>query len=238
MPVIIDGDQFIANHVPLTQGENTLTATDASGLTISDSITVGAQMPEDYIRLTATPASGTSPFETTLRIDSSFAVTSVQVACFEPDGVTYLDQSTDEIRLQVTTEGVHTFAVEATDSEGNVYTDEVSIEVVDKAALDALLQDQWEAMRQALIDGNIQTAAMYFKSNRVAAYSELFQHIPRDRISDLIPMLDKMELVEVLEGKVRYVTIIDIVVNGALEKTSSYIIFVQDDSGLWKISFF
>ena len=82
-------------------------------------------MPENYIHLSASPVSGTSPFETTLRIDSSFAIASSQITYFGPDDVTYLDESIDEIQVQVTTEGMHTFAIEATDSEGNVYTDEV-----------------------------------------------------------------------------------------------------------------
>ena len=160
LPAMIDGDQFTVNHVPIVQGENTITATatDTSGLIFSDSITVNAEMPEDYIRLTATPVSGTSPFETTLRIDSSFAIASVQMTYFGPDDPTYSDVSLDERKAQVTTEGVHDFSVEVTDSEGNIYTDEVSVEVVDEEALDALLQDKWTKMKTALMTGDIDGA--------------------------------------------------------------------------------
>jgi hypothetical protein len=240
MPVVIEGDQFTANHVSLAQGENTITATatDASGLTLSDSITVDANMPENYIHLSASPVSGTSPFETTLRIDSSFAIASSQITYFGPDDVTYLDESIDEIRVQVTTEGMHTFAIEATDSEGNVYADEVTVQVVDKELIDELLMDNWKAMREALVNGGIEKAVTFFTPNRQAAYEEFFQLLPNDRANAVIPRADKMELVEVLEGKVRYVTEIDIVVNGVTAKAASFVIFAQDDNGLWKISFF
>jgi hypothetical protein len=152
--------------------------------------------------------------------------------------VTFLDKTLDEFRVEISAVGAYTFSVEVSDQQGHTYTDDVTVQVVDEAALDALLVGRWDAMRQALIDGDIAKAATYFKSNRMADYADFFKQIPRDQINRLIPGTDKMELVEVLQGKVRYVTSIDIVVNGTPSKAGSYIIFVQDDSGLWKISFF
>jgi hypothetical protein len=133
---------------------------------------------------------------------------------------------------------MHTFAIEATDSEGNVYTDEVCIQVVDRAAIDVSLLAGWEAMRQALIIGNIDDAVSHFESDRRETYAKFFQLIPRDRMSSVIPGTDRMELVEVLDGKARYVVDIDIEVNGVPATASSYIIFTTNEDGLWKISLF
>ena len=96
-------------------------------------------------------------------------------------------------------------------SEGNAYTDEVCIQVVDRAAIDVSLLAGWEAMRQALIIGNIDDAVSHFKSDRRETYAKFFQLIPRDRMTSVIPRTDRMELVEVLDGKARYVVDIDIV---------------------------
>jgi hypothetical protein len=240
MLAVIDGDRFTVDHVPMVQGENTITATatDADGITLTDTVKVTADPPEAYIQLSADPVSGTSPFETSLHIDSTFTIASSQISYQGPGDVTFLDKTLDEFRVEISEIGTYTFRVEVSDQQGHRYTDDVTVQVVDEAALDALLVGRWDAMRQALIDGDIAKAATYFKSNRMADYADFFKLIPRDQISRLIPGPDKMELVEVLEGKVRYVTSIDIVVDGTASKAGTYIIFVQDDSGLWKISFF
>ena len=237
--VIIEGDQFTANHVPLVQGENTITATatDASGLTLSDSITVDANMPENYIHLSASPVSGTSPFETTLRIDSSFAIASSQITYFGPDDIIFLDRSIDEIRAQVTTVGIHTFYAEVTDSEGNVYTDEVCIEVIDRAVLDGLLQDKWAGMKAALLAGDLNNAVIFFVSDRQDAYNQVFNDLS-DRISDIISATGALEALEVSDRHARYTISYPITVDGVATTAGTYVIFVQDNDGLWKIRFF
>ena len=82
---IVCGDQFVANHVPLGEGENTITAvaTDTDENPAEASITVNAVTTGDYIRITADDESGVSgatAFETTLRIDGSFSFTGSSVA--------------------------------------------------------------------------------------------------------------------------------------------------------------
>jgi glucodextranase-like protein len=69
---LVYGNQFVANHVPLEEGENTITATaaDTDGNTVEISITVNAETTGDYI--TADTESGVSPVETTLSIEGSF----------------------------------------------------------------------------------------------------------------------------------------------------------------------
>ncbi|BBO72194.1 hypothetical protein DSCA_61240 [Desulfosarcina alkanivorans] len=236
---IIDGGQFTANHVPLVQGENTITATatDTSGLTLSDSITVNAEMPEDYIRLTATPVSGTSPFETTLRIDSSFAIASVQMTYFGPDDVTFMDQTIDESRVEIITSGVYTFSVEVTDRQGEIYTDSVSVEVVEAAALDGLLRDKWSGMKAALIAGDIENAVTFFVFERQNAYNLVFDDL-LDKIGDIISATGALESFEASDSQARYTISYPTTVDGVATTAGTYVIFVQDTDGLWKIRFF
>ena len=62
----IYGNEFVANHVPLTEGSNTITAiaTDVDGNTETASVTVNGVKGENYIRIIAGSESGISPFET------------------------------------------------------------------------------------------------------------------------------------------------------------------------------
>ena len=236
MPVIIDGDRFIANHVPLTQGENTLTATatDASGLTISDSITVDAQIPEDYIRLTATPASGTSPFETTLRIDSSFTIASSQISYQGPGAVQYLEGTLDEYQVEIITEGIYNFSVEATDSEGHVYMDEVFIEVVDRTTLDGVLQDKWTKIKTALMAGDVQGALEYHHENARERYAAIYNALGSD-LATLAGQMQDISWICYVNGLVKYRIRQNHEISGQMVTITYYIYFSRDGSGLWLI---
>ena len=233
---IIVGGQFTANHVPLVQGDNTITATatDTSGLTLSDSITVDAEMPENYIRLTATPVSGTSPFETTLRIDSSFAIASCQLTNFGPDDPTYSDVSLDERKAQVTTEGVHDFSVEVTDSEGNIYTDEVSVEVVDEEALDALLQDKWTKMKTALMAGDIGGALEFHHEHQREKYEGIYNALGSDLIT-LAGQMQDISWISYVNGLAKYKIQQDHEIDNQVVTITYYIYFSRDANGLWLI---
>jgi hypothetical protein len=76
MPATVYGNQFIVNHLPLSEGANTITvtATDTAGDTATYSINVNAVTTGNYIRLISNIESGISPLEVTLRIDGSFVL--------------------------------------------------------------------------------------------------------------------------------------------------------------------
>lgn len=59
-----------------------------------------------------------------------------------------------------------------------------------------------------------------------------------DQIASILPGSQNIELVEVLDVKVRYIADIEIVVNSQPMTVSSYIIFIKDEGGLWRINFF
>jgi hypothetical protein len=232
----------VANHVPLVEGENTIivTATDNQGYTATAEIIVYAQIPADYIRITADTQSGVSPFETKLKVESTFSfVQESTITDTGPDELDYLDNLGDgRYNIGMTAPGIYYLSAEATDGEAHVYTDTIALLVMDLAAMDARLREKWNGMRQALIAGNFENAVSFIKSNRRAAYDEVFRAIPADQLVNLIPGGDHIELVDILDVKARYVADIDILVNGQPTTISSYIIFVHDTDGVWKIKFF
>ena len=237
---LVYGSQFTANHVPLMEGENTLTvkAADTEGNFYNVFTIVYGDTGSDYIRISATPESGLSPLETALRLEGPIAISTSSVSYAGPGTVEFPTGSVEEYTAQMTVEGIYYFTAEATDAENNIYTDTVAVQVLDIAELDVLFRAKWSGMRQALIDGNIENAVAYFKSDRRATYDEVFRALPPDQIGNIIPGADNIELVDILDGKARYVTDIEILVNGQPMTISSYIIFVTDIDGLWKIKFF
>jgi hypothetical protein len=236
MIVSIDGDQFIANHVPLVQGENTITAmaTDASGITRSDSITVNADTPEDHIRLTATPVSGTLPFETTLIVSGTFGFESSQLFCTGTGEVIVSDRSPDEYRVEILAEGVYTFSVEAVDSEGNVYTDEVSVEVINKVALDSLLQAKWTKMKTALMAGDVPGALEYHQEDARERYAAIYNALGGD-LATLAGQMQDIFWICYVNGLAKYRIRQDHEINGQIVTITYYIYFSRDWNGLWSI---
>jgi len=134
---MVYGNQFVANHVPLQEGENTITATatDNQGYTASDSVTVNVENIGDYIKITAMPESGISPLETRLNIDGTFSFTASYLTYTDPGAVELLESNPDEYLVRITGEGVYYFTVEVTDAENNVHTDTVAVVVLDQALL-------------------------------------------------------------------------------------------------------
>jgi len=93
---MVDEDQFVANHVPLQEGENTITAiaTDTAENTNATFIAVNA-ISGDYIKITADTESGVPFLETTLRVEGSFAFTESLLTYTGPGLVEFLDSSAD-----------------------------------------------------------------------------------------------------------------------------------------------
>jgi len=131
----------VADHVPLEEGENTITATatDTEGNTAAASINVNALTTGDYIRITADTESGISPLETTLRVEGSFSFTDSSLTYTGPGEVQVLENpGPEEYLVQMTTEGIYFLTVEV-EYQGETYTDTVAIQVLSETELDALL---------------------------------------------------------------------------------------------------
>lgn len=144
--------------------------------------------------------------------------------------------SPEEFSLEVSTAGLYIITAEVTDAESNVYSDSYAILAMDQTVLDNLLQGKWEGMRGALAAGNISAAANFFISDRKSSYETVFTDV-LTQVLAVIPE-DPIEFVSVEDGRGEYVIDYEIEVNGAPMTVSSYVIFMIDYNGLWKISFF
>jgi len=233
---MVEGTQFVANHVPLDEGENTITATatDTEGNTAAASINVNALTTGDYIRLTADTESGISPLETTLRVEGSFSFTEEPTITYDgPGEVEFLENPNEnEYTVRITTEGIYYFTVEV-EYQGETYTDTVAIVIMSEAELDALLKAKWEGMRQALAQNDINKAVKYFSESSKENYREMFT-ILSDNLTQIEQELSDIQFIGVTKNSVEY----DIRITRDGDEYSFHLLFVRDEDGLWKIRSF
>jgi hypothetical protein len=231
------GNQFVASHVPLQQGANTIqaTATDTAGNSVSTSITINATIPANYVKLTADTEMGVSPLETTLRIGGSFSFAQAPVLTYAGPGEAQLieNPSPNEYRMRMTTAGIYTFMAEAKDPQGNTYTDTVSVTVLTKAELDTLLKAKWEGMRGRLLNSDIEGAVTFFNETSKQGYRDLFTVLV-SMLPTIAQDMGDVQFIECMGDTAIYD--MQTVRNGT--KYSFQLLFTKDPYGIWRINSF
>ncbi len=233
---VVTGNHFIANRVPLEEGQNQITAvaTDVNGNTETASVTVNVTLPGHYIRLTANIESGIAPLETILTLDTSLDPTRLSVTYIGPADVEFLSTSESEYRLRLTTEGTYFFTAEGTDSAGVSYNDTVALTVLSKEALDTLLRAKWEGMRQKLGSQNLQEALAYFVGEKKELYNEVFTALYQ-KLPGIFQEMQDIQLVYAEDSAVKYRIRRNEFHAGQMVDITYYIYFVRDRDGLWRI---
>jgi len=238
---MVYGNLFVANHIPLEEGENTITAsaTDTAGNTATSSITVSAEAIGLYIRITAdeeSGVSGVSPFETTLKVGGSFTFTEEPIITYEGPGVVeFLDNpEPNEYDVRIATPGIYYFTAEVTDDQSNTYSDTIAMVILDLVQLDALLRAKWNNMKAALIDGDIQRALSYHHGTFKERYESIY-NLLQSEISSIAQQMKELEFIFAEGDRAKYATNRDHNIDGQIVTITYYVYFSQDEKGLWKI---
>ena len=230
------GNQFIADKVTLAEGSNTITvtATDTAGTTTSSSITVAANTTGNYITLTANIESGISPLETVLRIDGLSSSATPTIGSSGPAAADFSNcTSFDDCRVKMTVEGVYYFTATGTGTDGNSYQDTITITVMNKTQLDALLKAKWEGMKTTLRANDINGALNYLGSGIRTKFNRIFGLIGAD-LPMIVEQLPDVNLISVRGDVAKYYL-------KKLESGTEYayfIYFMRDANGFWKIENF
>ena len=230
---MIYGNQFVANHVPLEEGENTISAiaTDADGNTETTSITINAVTTGDYIGVSANSESSISPLETMLEVDGSFSFAQSTISYTGPGTVEFLDSTNpNEYNIKMTTPGIYFFTAEVTDDQSNTYTDTIAIVVLDQAQLDALLKAKWDGMKTALINGDIEQGVGYFSISSRTAFQQQFTALSSD-LPQIVGDMGEISLIDVGKNQTFY----DLRTTRNNETYSFQLLFIQDEDGIWRI---
>jgi len=233
IPASMTNNQFVANHVSLTPGQNTITvtATDINGTKATRAITVNATPATNYIKVSAYPDSGTSPLEVTLRINGSFSITNPSITFTGPAEIEQLAAANpDEYQYKITTEGIYYFTAQAIGPDNNTYQDTVAVTVLSLAQIDLLLQTKWSTLNSALQNSDTAQALTQMLPEKRDNYQRVFV-----LLSNQWPLIiaghTGFTLISVDGNRAKYE--LTAMKNG---KEYAYeIIFVRDSTGLWRI---
>ncbi len=226
--------EFVANHVPLVEGANviTATATDVRGNTATASVNLTSVRVANYMRLTANAEVGISPLEIALTLESSLPLTSASLTYTGPGEVELLSSSPTEYRLRMTTEGIYRFTTTVTDAGGTAYEDTMAIIVMPKNDLENLLASTWNRMKAALMAGDPEGALGYILVGSQDKYREIFLRLHQQEIDAIFSNNTEFKLYTFFGG---------VAGCGAIRQEAggpySYpVTFVQDENGIWKIA--
>jgi hypothetical protein len=229
----IFGDEFVANHVPLIEGSNTITAIamDVDGNTETASVTLNGVKGENYIRITAGSELGIPPFEAVLTLESSLDLTNASLTYTGPAEVEFLSTSANEYKVKIITEGNYTFTARITDATGTLYEDTMVVTIMSRSELENRLGSKWDGMKSALVGGNIEMALKYFVGGVQDRYRAVFMELGDTRVNSIFSNILEIKLYTLSEGTAGC---------GAIRRESgglySYpVTFVQDENGIWKI---
>ncbi len=235
---MVYGNEFVANQVPLEEGENTISvnAVDTEGNTFETSIGVNAVTGGKYVILTADEVGGVSPFETKITIDSSFDMVNPILSYINtPTGtVEFIDiPSITEYLIRMTGPGIYYFIAEATDDQNNVFKDSIGVVVSDANSLDALFQSKWNALSNALSIGDIGKSVSIISTVKRQMFQYNFELLS-DYLAEIAGGLQNIELVKIDERTAEY----RMWAEEDGEMYSWYILFVKDTDGIWRLEFF
>ena len=237
----VNGNSFVLADLPLTAGQNTITAfaTDVNGMMASDSIIVNVLNPvASPLSITASPSSGPAPLTVTFSIDSAGINATLYRLDYEGDGTIDASASTiDGLNSYLThtyaTNGLYYPTVYVTDNTGKVYKKSMVINVV-------TLPDfvgKWNAMRNALSAGDVNTAVSYFsltsRDSYMANLNTIEQMVPQG-LQIIAADTASLQIYETGE----YYALGEFTITRNGNNISFAVHFVKDEDGVWRIEEF
>lgn len=235
IPATVTGTGFVANHVPLTEGANTLTitATDANGLTAAATRIVTAQAGH-YVRISSNIDSGTGPLEVSLRINGSFSSASYARSASGPVPVMIIPGiSPEEFSAKLTAEGTYTFTASAKGPDGQTYSDSVTVTVVNRWQLESLLKKKWEGMKQKIATLDVEGAVSFLATSYQDQYRQIFTALGA-RLPVLSENLPPVQLVYATEERAKCrVSRVETVLSQ--QKMVTYQVYFIRENGVWKL---
>lgn len=234
---LVVGNRFSVNHLPVKEGENTITAqvSDLKGSSATSVIMISAVPTDNHLKVTADRESGVAPFETSITVGGSCTIIEHLLFPSGPGVVEFLHSSNNTYKIRITDPGLYFFAAEGVDNQNNTYKDSIAIAVSDPARVDALCRAGWENMRTALINGDIEQALTYHHGSRRTRYNEIYNALGND-LPSLVQQMREITPVKIDGQQAKYRIRQDHDIEGRYFTATYYIYFSQDENGFWRIA--
>jgi hypothetical protein len=231
-PAFVVAGQFTA-IVPLESGSQAIVArlTDGGG-DAEDAVTVQVAPVETSRRLsvTASPRAGVAPLAVELAGDFLGTVARYD---WDVNGDGVIDASGDNLfRLphQYSTPGVYFPALTVTSSEGTQTAQATAVAVFTRDEVVALLQDRWQAFRDALRRGDVPAALTFIAIAKRDKYEQVLQGLTVP-LTDIDDVLFDLRFVQLRENTAEFEMLRD-----EPQGRASYLVrFVIDADGSWRI---
>ncbi len=235
IPATVYGTRFVADHVQLAEGSNTITvtATDTAGTTATATMTVTAAAG-NYISLNANIESGIAPLKTTMRIDGSFSIESSTLSATGPAQPEIVSISADEYTVTFTAEGVYQLTASVTGPDSITYKDTTTIAVLSRTEMDALLKAKWEGMKTKLAAQDVEGAVGYFSNAAKDKYRGVL-NLLLPNLPTIVAGMQPINMDYIRRDVAEYRISRMETINAQNTEITYFIYFVKDTDGLWKI---
>jgi len=238
-PALLHDGHFIANKVPIAEGENTISVnvTDDDGSTGTASVTVQGKA-QKIVSISCDDITGISPMEATFSVSVSGNYTPTVTCDKKPENGDYEWLSTPtDYKVRLTGEGIYTFSAKVTDSLNNEYSDSISIAVQNSQAIDSTLRSEWGNMKNGLASGDMEKALKDFTPSSTKEYEPIFTDL-KDQLPAIASRMADIEPVYIKGSTAKYRIRRDQVIDGQIQTVTYYIYFVMDPYGNWWIDSF
>jgi hypothetical protein len=202
----LSGSRFVANHVPLQSGANSLsvTATDVNDLTAATTLSA-TQITGNYLRIVPNVTSGTAPLNISLRLNGSFIITNptfttsgpVPLALTTTDGTVYIGM--------IPFEGTYTVTASAAGTDGQQCSDTVTFTVLSTNQLQTLLQGKWNGIKGRISAKDINGIVAYLPIFLQAEYRDSLTSMGNS-LSLLNDYMTPIEFSAVVGGRAKFFT--------------------------------
>ncbi len=232
---VVYNGEFFVNHVPLQEGQNTISAVavDKEQIIARYEISADADHTIPHVTLQANIESGIAPLNTYFSVSTSIphTVTSYDLDYEGNAIIDYSGTSFENMDFTYHIEGVYYPTITVTDDQNNTYTDTIALVVLNQTDFDALLQSKWNGMKTALMAGDISSALNYFVDESKSRYNNLFDNLGTVELNAILSSFEGFELLSQSENMAEC---------GLIRTESGGIfayplIFVKDEIGVWKM---
>ena len=232
-----DGDEFAA-FVPIDSQTTTLTATlkdTAGNLMAGDAVPITPQLPNTTPWLFFRP----SPVFALVSDPVSFTLTSVNpFTQLQLDGngdgtIDYTGSTLQGVTVTFAEAGLYFPTVSVTEQDGTVRTATTLVQVFDATQLDTVLQNKWTAMKNALRQGDINTALSYIVLRRRQTYAAMLNALTVP-LASIDQVLTSITLRDQRGIEAEY----EMLVNAGGSQRSYLVLFAIDEDGVWRVKFF
>ncbi len=190
----------------------------------------------EFVTLSANVTSGIPPFQVSFTVRTSFVPSTYEMD-FDGDRVPdYTGTVFDGITFTYTAEGVFYPKVTISDNQGNTYSDTVTITVLSKIEIDALLKSRWDEMKGSLASNDIDGALNNFVEESKALYKDIFTAFQaQSQLLQIVQEMQDIQLVYMKNGFAKYRIRKSELYGGQTVTITYWVYFAVDTNGVWKI---